>query len=145
MKRQVILIALFALFGLQNASAKYAIGGSIGASHINSKHSFAFSVYGYYKFDEQILLGITSGQEQSGVPVTANLLMRLPFGRIILPFFTGDMGYYYHSNNAATMLRAGGGLDWKNGERSSILLMGGYQKIGSTEGLYSRIGLLLEF
>ncbi len=145
MKSQFFIFLSVLVCSTQLPVAKYALGGAVGGAHTSNNHYFAYSLYGFYKFDEQILLGIKSGQEQGGVPVTANLYMRIPFGRVFLPVLTGDLGYFFHKNNSAGIWKAGGGIDWKNGQRSSILITAGYQKIGDRPGLFSRIGLLLEF
>ena len=63
-----------------------------------------------------------------------------------MPVFIGDIGYFLHGDDGGLMWKAGGGIDWKNGERSSILLFGGYEKVQGGQGnVYSRLGLLLEF
>ena len=75
----------------------------------------------------------------------AGAILRLPFGRIVLPFATGDVGYVLDDDNGGLMWRAGGGLDIKNGRHSSLLLLGGQETAGGMAGWYARAGLLLEF
>ena len=140
-KRLLILIFLIS----QVSFAGLAAGAGAGMSH-ESPLSFAYSVYLYYKYDEQVLLGINTGQQQSGIPILGSLYMRLPFGSVFMPVFIGDIGYFLHEDDDGLMWKAGGGVDWKNGEHSSILLFGGYEKVpGGPGNIYSRLGLLLEF
>ncbi|MFC1584932.1 hypothetical protein ACFL5V_05245 [Fibrobacterota bacterium] len=124
--------------------AGMAVGAAAGMSHDPSV-SFAYSVYLYYKFDEQVMLGLNSGQQQQGIPVLGSVYMRLPLGSVFMPVATGDLGYFMHDQDSGLLWKAGGGIDWKNGERSSILLLGGYEKKGAEANIYSRLGLLLEF
>jgi hypothetical protein len=136
-----ILILVFS----QADAGKIAVSAACGMSH-GSSHTFAYSVYAYYKFDEQILLGLHGGQQQGGIPMLGSLYMRLPLGSVFMPFVIGDIGYFWHEDNPGLMWKGGGGIDWKNGEHSSIILFGGYEKAGDRGGnIYSRVGLLLEF
>ena len=138
-----LLILILLIF--QVSTAGLAVSAAAGMSH-ESSISFAYSMYLYYKFDEQVLLGMNAGQQQGGIPMLGSLYMRLPFGSVFMPVFIGDIGYFLHEDDDGVMLKAGGGIDWKNGERSSILLFGGYEKIQGRQGnIYSRVGLLLEF
>lgn len=138
------LIILTLVFS-QVSAGKIAVSAAGGMSHASS-HTFAYSVYAYYKFDEQVLLGLHSGQQQGGIPILGSLYMRLPLGSVFLPFLIGDLGYFMHEDDSGLMWKGGMGIDWKNGERTCILLFGGYEKVLDRKGnIYSRVGLLLEF
>lgn len=111
---------------------------------------FGYNVAAYYKFDEQVLLGVQSGQGVSGhagsVPVLAAAYMRLPFGRVFVPVATGGLGWAFGSGDGAGYLwRGGGALDIRNGRRSSLLLGCEYERFDDRGGMVVRGGALLEF
>ena len=110
---------------------------------------FAYSGGLYLKFDEMVLLGVQSGigsvAGASSVPLLGSAVMRLPVGRIVMPFAAGDVGYVLDDRNGGLLWRAGGGFDIKNGRHSSLLLLGAYETQGSHSGSIARAGLLLEF
>ena len=63
----------------------------------------------------------------------------------MLRVFTGDYGYAF-GDDKRMIWKLGGGVDIKNGDRSSILLLAGYEKLRSRGGhIYVHGGLLLEF
>lgn len=121
------------------------LGGAVGGTHDSDAHEFAWSAFLYHKFDQQVLIGLKSGRQSGGIPLLGALYVRLPLGRVLMPVAVGDLGYFYHARSAGFMWKTGGGIDWKNGERSSILLLGGVERADGATNLYSRVGLLLEF
>ena len=137
----LFIICLLWASGLYAKISFSAVGGL--SPYYSS--DFAYSISMYNRFDEQVLIGVKAGQQQQGIPVLGSLYMRLPFGSIIVPVTTGDIGYFIKKNNSSVMVRLGGGIDWKNGKRSSILILGGYENHHKKGNIYSRIGLLLEF
>lgn len=111
---------------------------------------FGYNLAVYSRFDEQVLLGVQSGQGVSGhpaaVPVLAAAIMRLPFGRVFVPAATGGIGYALGSgDNDGYLWRAGGLLDIRNGRHSSLLLGCEYERFHGQGGLAVRGGALLEF
>ncbi len=110
---------------------------------------FGYNLAGYYKFDDQVLLGVQSGQgvggDASAIPVLAAAYVRLPVGRAIMPVATGGVGYAFSGSVSGLIWRAGGALDVRNGKRSSVLLGSEYEGHGSYGGgVVIRGGLMLE-
>ncbi len=110
---------------------------------------FGYNLAIYNRFDEQVLLGVQSGQGVAGhpssIPVLAAGFMRLPFGRIVVPAATGGLGYAFGREGGKGYLwRAGGLLDIRNGRRSSLLLGSEYESFQGRGGLAVRGGLLLD-
>ncbi len=137
-------LILFFHFSLP-AQAKLAFVATGGTSQDSGTVSFAYSIYGYHKVDEQTLIGLHSGSQQGGIPILASLYVRLPLGGVILPVALGDIGYFHHDDNPGFLWKAGGGLDWKNGRYSSILILGGWEDGPNGAAVYSRIGVMIEF
>lgn len=145
---------LFTLILLLNAFtwADFAIDINGGAAFSYEKFSMpAPNFYGHlwYKFDQMVFLGVGSGymqlDEAAYVPVHGSLWLRLPFGGQILPVALGDMGVAFAPELQFTW-QASGGLDIKNGDKSSILVLVGHQYHQKTASqLLFRVGLLLEF
>jgi hypothetical protein len=110
---------------------------------------FGYNVAGYYKFDEQVLLGVQSGQgvagDGSAVPLLGAAYMRLPIGRVVMPVATASVGYVLADSASGFLWRAGGLFDIRNGKRSSLLLGAEYEGHDGRSGLAFRGGLLLEF
>lgn len=133
------------------AQAGAAITGTVGTSSRDHFRGgiFAYSGSVYLKFDDMVLLGAQSGigsiAGPSSIPILGSAMMRLPFGRIILPFAAGDVGYVIDDDHDGVLWRGGGGLDIKNGRHSSLLILGGFETASGLEGWYGRAGLLLEF
>ena len=128
-----------------------AITGTLGLqSHPDFVGSgFGYNLAVYSRFDEQVLIGVQSGQGVSGhpasVPVLAAGFMRLPFGRIFVPAATGGIGWALGSGSDNGFLWRGGGLlDIRNGRRSSLLLGCEYEGFDGRGGLVVRGGALLE-
>lgn len=143
----IVLLALAAL----SAHGGAVLTGTFGANsrdHFRGAR-FAYSAAGYFKFDDMTLLGVQSGLGTvaggDAIPVLGSAMVRLPIGRIVLPVATGDMGYAFHDEHAGFIWRAGGGLDIRNGRRSSFLLLGAFEKQQALSGWMGRLGLLLEF
>lgn len=128
-----------------------ALTASLGAGSRDHFQGVMFAYSGslYLKFDEMVLLGVQSGigsvAGPSSVPLLGSAIMRLPLGRIVLPFASGDVGYVLDDDDDGLLWRAGGGFDIKNGRHSSILLLGGYEATAELSAWYGRAGLLLEF
>ncbi len=149
---RAVVILLLAASGILAAGG--AVTGSLGTQSTDGfgNIAFAYSVGVYGKFDEQTLLGLESGQGtgagSSTIPLTASALVRLPLGRVMLPIVKGEFGYALADTLSGFVWRFGGGLDIKNGRRSSLLVMGGYEKsyaLTGPGGWYTRFGILLEW
>jgi hypothetical protein len=127
------------------------VTGTLGADsrdHFRGA-AFAYNVGLFEKFDDQTLVGIQSGQGtvagSRAIPIFGSAMIRLPIGRIVLPVATGDIGYALDDDHAGFIWRAGGGFDIRNGRRSSLLLLGSYERQASLAGWSGRAGILLEF
>ncbi len=132
-------------------SAGLAFSGNLGVqAHPNfSSPGFGYNFTAYYKFDDQILLGVQSGQgvagKASAIPVLGALYARLPLGRVIMPVFTAECGTVL-ADSSRFLWRAGGLFDIRNGRRSSLLLGSEYEGHSKGRGgLVFRGGLLIEF
>lgn len=124
-------------------------GGVANAvSHITSFNVNAIAHF-WYPIDQMVFFGIGSGYEEldnvAYVPVMASAWVRLPIGGQVLPVVTGDFGYAFGEEHQM-IWRAGGGFDIKNGDYSSLLLMGGFQFLEhSGRGyVYLQAGILVE-
>jgi hypothetical protein len=146
-------LALFAASLLLplRAQAGAALTATVGASsrdHFKGAR-FAYSGGAYMKWDEMVLLGVQGGMGSiagpASVPLLGSAIMRLPFGRAVMPYAAGDVGYVLDDVNDGLLWRGGGGFDIKNGRHSSLLLQGGYEAASGMAGWYGRGGLLLEF
>lgn len=157
-----LVLTLAMLFGSATltapAHAGLAFTGSLGAQTYPdfSEPSFGYTIGVYNKFDDQVWIGVQSGQgvagEASAIPILAAAYVRLPLGRIIMPVATGGLGYTLGDERKGLTWRAGGLFDIRNGRRSSLLLGVEYEGIRSSAsdksnrgGLIGRAGLLLEF
>lgn len=127
------------------------ITGTLGANsrdHFKGA-SFAYNAAFYGKIDDQTLVGLQGGQgtvaSSRALPIFGSAIIRLPLGRIVLPIATGDVGYALDKHHAGFIWRAGGGFDIRNGRHSSLLLLGAYERQGSSMGWLGRAGVLLEF
>lgn len=139
-----------------NAFAKppaFAFDATIGAltpsDDVFSSAHLDFTAHAWYPFDQMVFLGVGSGIQQIGdskqIPLLASLSVRLPIGGQVLPFASGDIGHSV-GEDPQFQWRAGGGLDIKNGDYSSLLVAGGYQSFADLGGhYYLRGGILLEF
>jgi hypothetical protein len=145
------LLAFIVSFTPSSTQAGLAITGSLGGqSRLDfSEPGFGYTVGLYSKIDEQVWLGVQSGQgvagEASAIPILASAYVRLPLGRVIMPVATGGLGYALGDEQKGFIWRAGGLFDIRNGRRSSLLLGTEYEGLKKRGGLVGRAGLLLEF
>ena len=124
-------------------------GGVVNA--VSDITSFNLNVFGHIWFpiDQMVFFGIGSGYNELDnvgyIPVMASAWIRLPIGGQTLPVATGDIGYAFGDDHQM-IWRAGGGFDIKNGDYSSILLMGGYQFLEERGRgyVYLQAGILVE-
>jgi hypothetical protein len=148
---QIFYRLLFLLsFSVSSSFGGAALTGTLGGtlrSNLREAH-FSYTVSGYYKFDEMTLFGIESGQgvydNSKTVPILASTYIRFPLGRIILPVIKGEIGSTVNGPPSGFMWRGGGGFDCKNGKYSSLLFLGGFEKLGNVGAYFLRAGLLLE-
>jgi hypothetical protein len=147
----VAALAFLLAAGFSFALPPLAVTGTLG---IQSRPDFVGSGFGYNlavynRFDEQVLIGVQSGQgiadHPTSIPILAAGFMRLPFGRVFVPAATGGIGYALGSGDGDGFIWRGGGLlDIRNGRRSSLLLGCEYEGFAGRGGLVVRGGLLLE-
>lgn len=102
----------------------------------------------WWKYDQMVFLGLGGGilEQSQGAqyPAMGSLWLRLPFGGRALPLLTADAGWNF-GKSPELFWRYAGGIDLKNGNRSSILFLVGYSHGRETGAAYSaRLGLLLE-
>lgn len=148
--KKLLLFILY--FSVQVMSADLAIDatmGSVNPTNDRTNFNLDFSAHVWYQWDQMVLLGAGSGVQQFGrakqYPVLLSALIRLPIGGQMLPLVTGDWGYAL-GFNSEFIWRAGGGVDLKLGDDSSLFAVVGYQdNANSGSYLYSRAGILLEF
>lgn len=134
--------------------AEIAISAEIGTmNQTDDKDNFNvdFRAHVWYPIDQMVLLGVGSGFESIDgdkfVPITGSLWLRLPFGGVVLPALAGDFGVTATTDHTwLWMWKLGAGADIKNGDRSSILVTAGYQRICDYDGFfYVHAGLMIEF
>lgn len=151
--RQICLLVVLLLGPGSERALAWGVSASIGSQVPQGAYTdFAldFSSHLWWHHDAMVLLGIGSGvirvNEEQKVPIFSSIFIRLPIGAQILPIVSGDWGYAINDGPGRFVWRAGGGLDIKNGDRSSLLVQGGYkwwQGLGNY--FYLRAGLLLEY
>ncbi len=122
--------------------------GVVNATEDLSEFNFNVSGHWWYPVDQMVFLGLGVDYQRFGdvtlVPVMGSAYMRLPFGSVMMPAATFDIGYAF-GNDAQMIWRVGGGLDIKLGRYSSMLVLGGYENLRKTgDFVYLRCGLLLE-
>lgn len=151
MKRFFVAV-FFALLCVATPCSAFTM--DVQAGVINEAHhlgTFNLNIYGHfwYPIDQMLFLGIGSGYQEidnvSLVPLTASAWIRLPIGSRTLPVVSGDWGYLIGSDHQM-IWRVGGGFDIKNGDYSSIMLMGGYQFLDNDSHgyVYIQAGILIE-
>lgn len=146
----LVLSLSFIVPNAAEASNSLAISADIGTMNQSiGKFNLDVDAHVWYPFDQMVFLGVGSGYESVGsyyyVPVTASIWLRLPIGSTILPVLTGDYGYTF-GNDKRLVWKLGGGADIKNGDRSSIIITGGYERLRKRDAyVYVHAGLLLEF
>lgn len=156
MRRSALLFPLLWLsLAIAPATAQIGLSASVGSLTIAERGWSAphldFTASLWRPIDQMVWIGISSGLQlishDEQVPLLTSLYVRLPIGRQLLPIATADWGYLFGKNANAFIWRAGGGLDLKLGNHSSIIaLLGAQMGIGSSIPTrpYARIGLLLE-
>jgi hypothetical protein len=151
MKKNLIAILFALAFSVVPASA-FTMDVQAGVvNHVSEFSKCNLNVYGHlwYPIDQMLFVGIGSGYQEidnvSLVPVSGSLWVRLPIGGQMLPVATGDFGYLI-GHGHQMFWRAGGGIDLKNGDYSSILVMGGYEFLEHAGKGYAYIqaGILIE-
>jgi hypothetical protein len=151
MKKFLTSILLALAFAVVPASAfTMDVQGGI-VNHVSEIGKFNLNVFGHfwYPIDQMLFFGVGTGYQEidnvSLIPVSGSVWVRLPIGTTALPVATGDWGYLFGSNHQM-FWRAGGGLDIKNGDYSSIMVMGGYQFLDHDgKGyVYVQAGILVE-
>jgi len=131
--------------------AGIAISGTLGTqSYPDFKGmGFGYSITGYTKLDDQVLLGFQSGQgmagETSAIPLLGAVYVRLPIGRVVMPVATAEVGWVLADSTSGFLWRAGGLFDIRNGKKSSLLLGAEYEGHDGRGGIVFRGGLMLEF
>lgn len=146
--KAVLLAVAFAVIPA-NAFTMDVQGGI--TNHVSELSKFNMSFYGHWWFpiDKMTFVGVGGGYEELDnigyVPLSASLWVRLPIGRQVLPVAIGDFGYMIGERHQM-FWRAGGGLDIKNGDYSSILLTAGYQYLHHDGHgfVYLHAGILVE-
>ena len=150
--KRILTAILFALAFTVIPADAFTMDVQAGVvNHVSELSKFNLNIYGHlwYPIDQMLFVGIGSGYQEIDnvglVPVSASLCVRLPIGSQILPVATGDLGYLIGSDHQF-FWRTGGGLDIKNGDYSSILVMGGYQFLDHVGKGYAYIqaGILVE-
>ena len=145
--KKILITLLFALAFVATPASAFTMDAQGGFCN----RDFNMSFYGHlwYPIDQMVFAGLGVGYEELDnvgyVPVSGSLWVRLPIGRTVLPIATGDFGYMFGKDDQM-FWRAGGGLDIKNGDRTSIIVSTGYQFLNhSGEGYwYLQAGILIE-
>ncbi|MDR1759043.1 MAG: glycosyltransferase family 2 protein [Fibrobacter sp.] len=153
-KSLILFLAAFAGFSIfpQQSFAGFTADVTVGTLNpTKSLKDFNLDVSAHWWFplDQMVFIGAGGGYQEVGdvylVPVTASAILRLPIGGQVLPVATFDYGYAF-GNHRGRVWKAGGGLDIKNGDHTSIFLMGGYQSQQRMDAfLYLRAGILIEY
>lgn len=151
MMKRFFAAVLFALAcGVPAGAFTLDLQGGV-VNHVSEISKFNLNVFGHYWFpiDQMLFVGVGTGYQEidnvSLIPLAGSVWVRLPIGSTVLPVATGDWGYLIGSDHQM-FWRAGGGVDIKNGDYSSIMLMGGYQFLDHTGKGYAYIqaGILVE-
>ena len=150
--KKILITFLFALAFVATPASAFTMDAQGGfCNRVSSLRDFNMSFYGHlwYPIDQMVFAGVGVGYEELDnvgyVPVSGSLWVRLPIGRTVLPVATGDFGYMF-GKDSQMFWRAGGGLDIKNGDRTSIIVSTGYQFLNhSGYGYwYLQAGILIE-
>ncbi len=150
--KRILTVILFTLVFTALPANAFTMDVQAGVvNHVSELSKFNLNIYGHlwYRIDQMLFVGIGSGYQEIDnvglVPVSAGLWIRLPIGGQVLPVLTGDIGYLIGSEHQL-FWKTGGGFDIKNGDYSSILLMGGYEFLDhSGKGFaYIQAGILVE-
>ena len=131
--KRILTAILFAIAFAAVPSSAFTADVQAGVvNHVSEITNFNLNVYGHwwYPIDQMLFVGVGSGYQEIDnvglVPLSASAWVRLPIGGQTLPVATGDWGYLIGSDHQM-FWKVGGGLDIKNGDYSSIMLMGGYE------------------
>ena len=143
-----IFVLLLALSGTSRAGG-YSVEGMVGTASYRDwwDHHANWSIYLMRDFDQMVLFGPGIGYEgAAGKPAgmaTGKLQVRLPLGRQLLPYLSGEAGAALrpHIEDSWFLWRVGGGADLKLGDRSSLLAEGG---VAALDRWYARLGLILD-
>jgi hypothetical protein len=108
--------------------------------------SVSWNVHALWTLDQMVMAGPGVGYEGGAgayLPVTGKLMVRLPAGKQAMPYVDGELGLAVRDVLSDSFLawKFGAGIDQKLGDRSSVLVGGGFQ---THEQFYLRVGLLLE-
>ena len=150
--KKFLTAIIFALAFVATPSSAFTMDAQGGiCNSVSHMGDFNMSFYGHlwYPIDQMVFAGVGVGYEELDnvgyIPVSGSLWVRLPIGRTVLPIATGDFGYMFGKDDQM-FWRAGGGLDIKNGDRTSIIVSTGYQFLNhSGEGYWSlQAGILIE-
>jgi len=150
--KRILTAILFAIAFAAVPSSAFTADVQAGVvNHVSEITNFNLNVYGHwwYPIDQMLFVGVGSGYQEIDnvglVPLSASAWVRLPIGGQTLPVATGDWGYLIGSDHQM-FWKVGGGLDIKNGDYSSIMLMGGYEFL-EHDGkgfVYLQAGILIE-
>jgi hypothetical protein len=150
--KKFLTAVIFALAFVATPASAFTMDAQGGiCNSVSHMGDFNMSFYGHlwYPIDQMVFAGVGVGYEELDnvgyIPVSGSLWVRLPIGRTVLPIATGDFGYMFGKDDQM-FWRAGGGLDIKNGDRTSIIVSTGYQFLNhSGEGYrYLQAGILIE-
>lgn len=147
----VFLAAVLGFFAFTKPVQAFTADVSVGTFNATEEMSdFNLDVSGHwwYPVDQMVFLGVEFGYERLGdislFPLVGSAYIYLPFGSLVMPVGTFDLGYSF-GDDAQMVWRAGGGLDVKLGRKSSLLALVGYQNLKKTgDFIYLRCGLLIE-
>lgn len=147
----VFLAAVLGFFAFTEPVQAFTADVSVGTFNATEEMSdFNLDVSGHwwYPVDQMVFLGVGFGYERLGdislFPLVGSAYIYLPFGSLVMPVGTFDLGYSF-GDDAQMVWRAGGGLDVKLGRKSSLLALVGYQNLKKTgDFVYLRCGLLVE-
>lgn len=134
-----------------NANALLTMDLSVGALTTAPKPDRANISLGghlWLPIDQMIFIGAGGYYQEIDktifIPVTGSVWIRLPIGKQVLPLIIADYGYAVGSDHQFVW-SAGLGIDIKNGDYSSLILMAGYQKLKKKDDyFYIRAGFLIE-
>lgn len=122
--------------------------GTLNATEEMSSFNFNVSGHWWYPVDQMVFFGAGFGYERLGAvslfPLVGSAYVYLPFGSLVMPVGTFDLGFAF-GDDAQMIWRAGGGLDIKLGRKSSLLALLGCQNLKKAgDFVYLRCGLLIE-
>lgn len=148
----LLLASALSFFALSSKPAEaFTADVSVGTANATEEMSdFNLDISGHwwYPVDQMVFLGVGFGYERLGkislFPLVGSAYVYLPFGSLVMPVGTFDLGYSF-GEDSQMIWRAGGGLDLKLGRKSSLLALLGYQNLKKAgDFIYLRCGLLIE-